>query len=73
MLTKYSALTLLPLLPILGVLRKRNLGWWLLWLAVPVAMIELYQFGTARLYGEGLISIAADCAAKPVSAWPAAG
>ncbi|MGA2179500.1 MAG: glycosyltransferase family 39 protein [Verrucomicrobiota bacterium] len=63
-LTKYSALPLLPLLPILGVLRKRNLGWWLLWLAVPVAMIELYQFGTARLYGEGLISIAADCAAK---------
>ena len=63
-LTKYSALTLLPLLPILGVLRKRNLGGWLLWLIVPVAMIELYQFGTARLYGEGLISIAADCAAK---------
>jgi hypothetical protein len=63
-LTKYSALPLLPLLPILGVLRKRNLGWWLLWLAVPVAMIELYQFGTARLYGQGLISIAADCAAK---------
>ena len=63
-LTKYSALPLLPLLPILGLLRKRNLGWWLLWLIVPVAMIELYQFGTARLYGEGLISIAADCAAK---------
>jgi hypothetical protein len=63
-LTKYSALPLLPLLPILGVLRKRKPGWWLLWLIVPVAMIELYQFGTARLYGEGLISIAADCAAK---------
>jgi hypothetical protein len=63
-LTKYSALPLLPLLPILCVLRKRNLGWWLLWFAVPVAMIELYQFGTARLYGKGLISIAADCAAQ---------
>ena len=63
-LTKYSALPLLPLLPILGLMRKRRLGWWLLWLAVPVAMIELYQYGTARLYGQGLISIAADCAAK---------
>ncbi len=62
-LTKYSALTLLPLLPILGVFRKRNLGGWLLWLIVPVAMIELYEFGTARLYGQGLISAAADYAA----------
>src|ERR1039457_6086663 len=36
-LTKYSALTLLP---ILGVLRKRNLGGWLLWLLLPLVMIE---------------------------------
>src|ERR1017187_10248164 len=63
-LTKYSALTLLPLLPILGVLRKRNLGWWLLWLLLPLAMIELYQFGTAKLYGQGLLSAAADYAGK---------
>ena len=63
-LTKYSALPLLPLLPILGLLRKRNLGWWLLWLAVPVVMIELYQFGTAKLYGQGLISTASDAAAR---------
>ena len=63
-LTKYSALMLLPLLPVLGVLRKRNLGWWLLWLIVPAAMIELYQLGTARLYGQGLISAAAEYAAK---------
>ncbi len=62
-LTKYSALTLLPLLPLLGVLRKRNLGGWLLWLVVPAVMIELYQFGTAKLYGQGLISAAADYAA----------
>jgi len=63
-LTKYSAVTLLPLLPILGGFRKRNLGWWLLWLAVPLAMIELYQFGTGKLYGQGLISTAADYAAQ---------
>lgn len=63
-LTKYSALVLLPLLPLLGLLRKKTPGWWLLWLAVPVAMIELYQFGTARLYGRGLISAAADYASQ---------
>ena len=62
-LTKYSAVTLLPLLPILGVLRKRRLGWWLLWLAVPVAMTELYQFGTAKLYGQGLLTAASNYAA----------
>ena len=63
-LTKYSALTLLPLLPILGIFRKRDLGGWLLWLAVPLAMIGLYQFGTGKLYGQGLISAAADYAAQ---------
>jgi len=62
-LTKYSALTFLPLLPVLGVLRKRRPGWWLLWLAVPAAMIEAYELATARLYGQGLISAAADYAA----------
>jgi len=63
-LTKYSAVTLLPLLPILGVFRKRNLGGWLLWLAVPLVMIKLYQFGTGKLYGQGLISAAADYAVQ---------
>ena len=38
-LTKYSAITLLPLLLILGVLRVRKAGWWLLGLAVPLLML----------------------------------
>ena len=63
-LTKYSALTYLPLLLVLGGLRKRRPGWWLLWLAVPAAMIEVYQLVTAKLYGQGLISAAADYAAN---------
>jgi len=62
-LTKYSALTLLPLLPVLGVLRTRRPGWWLLWLAVPAAMIEAYQWATMKLYGQGLISMAVNYAA----------
>ena len=38
-LTKYSAINLLPLLLLLGVLRTRKPGWWLLGLAVPLLML----------------------------------
>ena len=53
-LTKYSAITLLPLLPILSLLRTRKLGWWLLGLTVPVLMLAGYELITARMYGRGL-------------------
>jgi 4-amino-4-deoxy-L-arabinose transferase-like glycosyltransferase/tetratricopeptide (TPR) repeat protein len=53
-LTKYSAITLLPLLPILSILRTRKLGWWLMGLAVPVLMLAGYELITARMYGRGL-------------------
>ena len=36
-LTKYSALTLLPLLPALSLLRTRKIGWWLTGLVVPLS------------------------------------
>ena len=57
-LTKYSAVTLLPLLPILGVLRTRKLGWWLLGLVPPLIMVAGYEWMTARMYGTGLLSAA---------------
>ncbi|TAK94753.1 MAG: tetratricopeptide repeat protein [Verrucomicrobia bacterium] len=63
-LTKYNALAFLPLLLILGALRKRRAGWWLLWLAVPMITILAYQSATARLYGHGLISVASNYAAE---------
>ncbi len=76
-LTKYSALTFLPLLLILGLLHKRRPGGWWLWLAVPVAMMGVYEFATGRLYGQGLISAAADYAAERRSSfeggWTAKG
>ena len=53
-LTKYSAITLLPLLPILSILRTRRLGWWLLGLTVPVLMLAGYELITAGMYGRGL-------------------
>ena len=55
-LTKYSALTLLPLLPILGILRTRKLGWWWLGLAVPLIMVAGYEWITAKMYGTSLLS-----------------
>jgi hypothetical protein len=63
-LIKYSALTLLPLLPILAIMREKKIGWRLIWLAMPAAMIGIYQIGTARLYGQGLITAAADYASQ---------
>jgi tetratricopeptide (TPR) repeat protein len=55
-LTKYSALTLLPLLPILSLLRTRKFGvWWLVGLAVPMLMVAGYEWMTARMYGRGLL------------------
>ncbi len=53
-LTKYSAINLLPLLFILGILRTRKPGWWLFGLAVPVLMLAGYEWLTARMYGHGL-------------------
>ncbi len=57
-LTKYSAVTLLPLLPILAILRTRKLGWWLPGLAVPMIMVAGYEWLTAKMYGTGLLAAA---------------
>jgi 4-amino-4-deoxy-L-arabinose transferase-like glycosyltransferase len=57
-LTKYSAVTLLPLLPLLSILRNRKLGWWLAGLAVPLLMVAGYEWLTAEMYGRGLFSLA---------------
>ena len=58
LLTKYSAITLLPLLLILSLLRTRRAGWWLLGLAVPLLMLAGYELVTVRMYGHGLFSAA---------------
>ena len=63
-LTKYSAITLLPLLPFLAVLRTRKAGWWLLGAVVPLVMLGGYELITARMYGHGLFSLAVDYAQK---------
>jgi len=57
-LTKYSAAMLLPLIAVIGVVRKRKAGWWLLAVVVPVVIAMLYEELTAQAYGHGLISAA---------------
>jgi 4-amino-4-deoxy-L-arabinose transferase-like glycosyltransferase len=58
-LTKYSAITLLPLLFGLSLLRTGKLGWWwLAGLAVPLFMLAGYELITTRMYGRGLFSAA---------------
>ncbi|MGB8370657.1 MAG: glycosyltransferase family 39 protein [Limisphaerales bacterium] len=61
-LTKYSAVTLLPLLPFMSILRTRKLGWWLAGAAVPLIMLATYEWITAGMYGKGLLSAAANFA-----------
>jgi hypothetical protein len=53
-LSKYSIVTLLPLLPVISILRSRKLGLWLVGLLVPLVIIGAYELLTARLYGRGL-------------------
>lgn len=61
-LTKYSAVTLLPLLPIMALLRSRKPGWWLAGAAVPLLMVAGYEWITAGMYGRGLLSAATNYA-----------
>ena len=61
-LTKYSAVTLLPLLPFLSILRTRRSGWWLVGMAVPLIMVAAYEWITAGMYGKGLLFAAAGYA-----------
>jgi hypothetical protein len=74
-LTKYSAVTLLPLLPVLTLLRTRKLGWWLVGLAVPLVMVLGYEWLTAEMYGRGLLSGASYYArtVRALGDWQARG
>jgi 4-amino-4-deoxy-L-arabinose transferase-like glycosyltransferase len=61
-LTKFSAVTLLPLLPILAGWRTRKWGWWVAGVATPLLMVAGYEWLTAGMYGRGLFSVAAHYA-----------
>lgn len=61
-LTKYFGISLLPLLLIYSIWRRRRVGFWACYLLIPVAILIAYQLLTARLYGHGLFLGAAQFA-----------
>ena len=61
-LTKYFAVSLLPLLAAYTLMRERRDWRRLLWLLLPVALLAGYQFWTQQSYGRGLLLDAASYA-----------
>jgi len=55
-LTKYFAVSLIPLLLVYSLVRQRNVRSWIGYLAIPVVILGAYEFYTHELYGYGLIS-----------------
>jgi len=53
-LTKYFGATLVPLLLVYSVVRRRRLGSWLGFLLIPVGLLAAYEIWTRTIYGRGL-------------------
>jgi 4-amino-4-deoxy-L-arabinose transferase-like glycosyltransferase len=54
-MAKYFGVTLIPLLLAYSLVRKRRIGWWLLYLFIPLVIVLLYEHWTHALYGRGLL------------------
>jgi len=54
-LTKYFGMTLLPLLLVYSLARKRRLGSWVGFLLIPILFLAAYEVWSRRLYGHGLL------------------
>jgi 4-amino-4-deoxy-L-arabinose transferase-like glycosyltransferase len=63
-LTKYFGIALIPLLFIYSLAKKRKLGYWILFLSIPVIILTGYQWATHVLYGRGLLLDAASYATE---------
>lgn len=61
-LTKYFAISLIPLLAAYSLLRLRRIGAWTLYFVIPVAMLIWYQIWSKKVYGHGLLVSAAHFA-----------
>jgi hypothetical protein len=55
-LTQYFGASLVPLVFVYTLLRLRKAGWWLAALAIPVVALVLYDIGTRRLFGFGMLT-----------------
>jgi 4-amino-4-deoxy-L-arabinose transferase-like glycosyltransferase len=66
-LTKYFGMSLIPLLLVYTLLRQRSFRRWIAYLAIPVLILVGYEFYTYKLYGYGLIWLAAGNASTTAS------
>ncbi len=76
-LAKYFAAALIPLLFVVTLAKKRRLGNWVWYLAIPFLILLGYETWSRALYGQGLIVEAASYAHASNSqdsvSWPANG
>ncbi len=63
-LTKYYGMSLIPLLFVYALHKKRRFGSWILFLVLPMVLLAGYQWATYTLYGRGLLLDAASYAMK---------
>jgi 4-amino-4-deoxy-L-arabinose transferase-like glycosyltransferase len=63
-LTKYFGISLIPLLIIYTLFKKRGLGKWALFMLIPFLALAGYQWATNALYGRGLLLDAASYASN---------
>ncbi len=61
-LTKYFGISLIPLLMVYSLVKKRKPGVWVLYFLIPAAVLAGYQWATNVLYGRGLLLDAASYA-----------
>jgi 4-amino-4-deoxy-L-arabinose transferase-like glycosyltransferase len=59
-LTKYFGACLIPLLAVYSLLRRKRILGWAPFLALPMVVLAAYQIWTKDLYGQGLLSDAAQ-------------
>lgn len=59
-LTKFSALGLVPLMLAYGVVKLRKPGTWIISPVLPLVFAGAYQLITEKMYGRGFFSVAAD-------------
>ena len=63
-LTKYFAISLIPLLVLYAIVSRVRSLKWVLWIIFPIALLALYQYGTGVIYGKGLLLDATIYASK---------
>ncbi len=63
-LTKFTALAMVPLLAAFALTHKRRAGWWLIAIVIPALFAAGYGLLTRRLYGQDLLFAAGQYAAR---------